>query len=176
MSGAAAPSGGRRGAARLRRLFLALTRHLIGAGLAFIAGLAVLQVVLRYVFANSITWVEEVSVLVLLWMAWIGAVHLWLARGHIAVDLLLPSAGPWRRGVATALDLAAIAGGLLLIWAAEATIAAFGGVVMGSLEIPGSVKYYPVIAGGAGLAFAGLLNLLAGDAEAGAGAEAEEPS
>lgn len=159
----------REGAARLRRLFLGLTRHAIGAGLAFIAALAVLQVVLRYVFADSITWVEEVSVLVLLWIAWVGAIHLWLARGHIAVDLLIPAAGPWRRGLAAVLDIAAIVFGLALVWAADATIAAFGGVVMGSLELPGEVKFYPIAAGGAGLALAGLLNLAAGlqpDAEA----------
>ncbi|MEQ8348516.1 MAG: TRAP transporter small permease subunit [Sneathiellaceae bacterium] len=146
----------------MRRLLLGATRHGLGAGLAFIAGLAVLQVVLRYVFANSITWVEEISVLVLLWIAWIGAIHLWLDRSHIAVDLLLPHSGPWRARLIAAFDLAAVAGGLALAWAAEATIAAFGGVVMGSLELPGEIKFLPVLAGGIGLALAGLVNLLAG--------------
>jgi len=152
------------GAARLRRLLLGLTRHGLGAGLAFMAGLAVLQVVLRYLFAASITWVEEVSVLALLWIAWMGAVHLWLARGHIGVDLLVPTVGKGRDRLNRLLDLSAIAGGLLLVWAAQATVAAFGGVVMGSLEIPGAIKYYPVVFGGAGLALAGLVNLLADSA------------
>lgn len=149
------------GAAALRRLLLALTRHALGAGLAFIAGLAVLQVVLRYVFAASITWVEEVSVLVLLWIAWTGAIHLWLARGHIAVDLLIGGEGRGRELLNRVLDLAAIAGGLLLVWAAQTTVAAFGGILMGSLEIPGAIKFYPVVVGGAGLALAGAVNLLA---------------
>ncbi|MFC3231083.1 TRAP transporter small permease [Marinibaculum pumilum] len=162
MSGALAPHWLRTGAARLRRLLLQLTRHGLGAGLAFMAGLAVLQVVLRYVFADSITWVEEISVLVLLWLAWIGAIHLWLDRSHIAVDLLLPDAGPRRDLVASVFDLAAIAGGLALAWAAETTLAAFGGVLYGSVEWPGEVKYLPVLVGGAGIALAGLLNLLAG--------------
>lgn len=175
MSGAPAPRL-RAGAARLRRLLLGLTRHGLGAGLAFMAGLAVLQVVLRYVFANSITWVEEISVLALLSLAWIGAVHLWLDRSHIGVDLLLPQAGPWRARLMAAFDLAAIAGGLALAWAAEATIAAFGGVLYGSLELPGEVKYLPVLAGGIGLALAGLLNLLAGADPAPAPAsQAERP-
>lgn len=179
------PRGLRTGAARLRRLLLQLTRWLLGGGLAAIAGLAVLQVALRYLFANSITWVEEVSVLAMLWIAWIGAIHLWLDRSHIAVDLLLPAAGPGRRLAASVFDLAAIAGGLALAWAAQATIDAFGGLLYGSVEWPGEVKYLPVQVGGIGLAIAGLLNLLAApgedaparsDAGAASGAESRERS
>ena len=175
MNGAPAQNRLRTGPAGLRRLLLRLTRHGLGAGLAFMAGLAVLQVVLRYVFADSITWVEEISVLVLLWLAWIGAIHLWLDRSHIAVDLLLPDAGPRRDAIAAIFDLAAIAAGLTLAWAAETTLAAFGGVLYGSVEWPGEVKYLPVLIGGAGIALAGLLNLLAGPDRPVRTEEAERP-
>ncbi|MCP5370832.1 MAG: TRAP transporter small permease subunit [Hyphomicrobiales bacterium] len=122
--------------------------------------LALAQVGLRYLFAAPLLWVEEVSVMALIWAAWLGAVLLWLRAGHIAVDLVPKLLGPGaERALAHLMDLAAMVGGVALVWVNAQTITVFGGMEMGSLEITASLKYYPITAGGAGLALAAALNM-----------------
>lgn len=63
-----------------------------------------LGVFLRSLFDNPLSWANDLSVLGLLWLTFIGASALYKERGHIAVDALvqlLP--GPARRAIATAL-------------------------------------------------------------------------
>jgi len=132
---------------------------LVGLSLLTILSLAFLQVVLRYAFAASILWVEEVSVMGLGWMAWLGATQLWLQRQHISVDILPARHGVMRATLSRLADLLAVAFGVALFMVATTTIDAFAGIEMGSLEIDAGVKYYPLIGGGSGLALAGALNL-----------------
>jgi TRAP-type C4-dicarboxylate transport system permease small subunit len=139
----------------------------VAAGLVALVLLTALQVVLRYFFAASLSWVEEVSVLLMSWTSWAGAAVLWLRRTHIAVDIVPRALGArGRRRFDRALDWLALAGGLALARVSVDTAAMFGGVEVGGLGLDGSIKYYAVIAGGLGLASAALLNLLApaGDA------------
>ena len=133
---------------------------LIGASLLVMLLLAFTQVVLRYAFAASLLWVEEVSVMLLSWMAWLGAIQLWLDQGHLVVDLLpARRAAGLRHGIAVGVNGLAIVGGIALAVVSTETLTAFGGIEMGSLEIDASIKYYPVVAGGVGLAAAGGLEL-----------------
>lgn len=140
-----------------------LTRGLtpvIGASLLVMLLLAFTQVVLRYAFAASLLWVEEVSVMLLSWMAWLGAIQLWLDRGHLVVDLLPAGrAAGLRHAIAIGVNALAVVGGIALAIVSTETLTAFGGIEMGSLEIDASVKYYPVVAGGIGLAAAGGIEL-----------------
>ena len=156
------PSASRPRAARLRGRAEALLADAVAAGIVAMVLLTALQVVLRYLFAASLSWVEEVSVLVMSWTTWAGAAVLWLRRAHIAVDIvpraLSPAAG---RRFNLALDVMALAGGLALARVSVTTAEMFGGVEVGGLGLDGSVKYYAVIAGGIGLATAALLNLFA---------------
>ncbi len=145
---------------RLRALFAWLLERLIGALLLFLVGLAFMQVVLRYGFAAAILWVEEISVMALIWLAWIGITYLWLSRSHIAVDLLpslLPPDG--ERRLRLAIDLLALLAGATLAFISLETLEMYADMDLGSLEIDASLKYYPVTAGGVGLALAALLNL-----------------
>lgn len=133
---------------------------LIGASLLVMLLLAFTQVVLRYAFAASLLWVEEVSVMLLSWMAWLGAIQLWLDREHLVVDLLpAQRAAGLRHGIAVGVNGLAVVGGIALAVVSMETLTAFGGIEMGSLEIDASIKYYPVVAGGVGLAAAGGLEL-----------------
>lgn len=53
------------------------------------AGLVLLQVVLRYVFRAPLMWVEEASIFLMIWMTFLGA-GVALRRGaHVALTLLL---------------------------------------------------------------------------------------
>ncbi len=140
-------------------LIWALER-LIGALVLLLITLAFTQVVLRYGFAAAILWVEEISVMALIWLAWIGIVYLWLARSHIVVDLLMPvlSLSAANR-LAIAINALAVVGGAALTVISFGTVDAYSGMEMGSLEIEASIKYYPILVGGAGVAVAALLDI-----------------
>ena len=55
-------------------------RQLLGAALLALIVLTLLQVTLRYLFHHSLEWVEEISVVILTWLAWAGAAMLWLQQ------------------------------------------------------------------------------------------------
>jgi len=145
------------------RLHTALARvleHTVGALAALMLVLALAQVSLRYLFAAPLLWVEEVSVMALIWFAWLGAVLLWLRAGHIVVDLLPKMlAPPARARLGHAIDALAVTGGLALAWVNAETIAVYGSMEMGSLEMTASFKYLPISVGGIGLALAAVLNI-----------------
>jgi len=144
----------------IRALFERVLRQLCGGLLAVIVLLAFLQVVLRYGFASSIVWVEEISVLLLLLLAWLGAAQLWLTQSHVLVDLIARH-GLRRRVADRLIDLLGLFAGAALALYSLDTLDAFSGIEMGSLELDASLRYYPVLAGGVGIALAALLNLVA---------------
>lgn len=69
--------------ARLERLLLPL----LGALLAFITIGVFAQVVLRYVFARSFLWGEELSLFAFIWCVYLGAAICVWRRSHFAFDL-----------------------------------------------------------------------------------------
>ncbi|MFO1157299.1 MAG: TRAP transporter small permease subunit [Reyranellaceae bacterium] len=140
---------------------IALLRQAMGAGLLLLVGLTLMQVGLRYLLHHSIDWVEEISVVVLTWLAWVGATLLWLQRRHPAVDLAIGALSPTGRlQLYRLFDVAAIVLGIGLAISTRGTIAMFDGIELAGLGIDSAVKYQPVLAGGVGLAFAGAINLL----------------
>lgn len=140
---------------------IAVLRQATGLCLLTLIALTLMQVVLRYVFRHSIDWVEEISVVVLTWLAWVGATLLWLQRRHPAVDLVIAALPPTaRRALQRLFDVAAIVLGVGLAISAWHTIDMFAGIELAGLGIDSAVKYQPIVAGGAGLAVAGALNLL----------------
>jgi TRAP-type C4-dicarboxylate transport system permease small subunit len=56
--------------------------------LAFMVLLVFLQVVMRYVFSNSLSWSEELARYVVLWLSWIGASYAVKERAHFRVEML----------------------------------------------------------------------------------------
>jgi TRAP-type C4-dicarboxylate transport system permease small subunit len=143
----------------LHRRLIGWLQALVGALVVFLVAIAVLQVTLRYVFAAPLGWAEEVSVMALIWLSWIGAVLCWLAGSHIVVDLFPPMRAATRRRFAIAIDALALVFGVALCTASFWTLELFSNFDLGTFEIPASIKYYPVTAGSAGLALAALINL-----------------
>ncbi len=75
------------------------------------SGLVLLQVVLRYVFAAPLPWVEEASVFLMVWIAFVGA-SVALRKGvHVAMNLLVE-----RLPVALARQLLRLSQGATLIF------------------------------------------------------------
>jgi TRAP-type C4-dicarboxylate transport system permease small subunit len=89
MSGDAALA--RTGASALARadaLLCRLEEGFIALALAFAGCLLFVNVIGRYVFHAPISWAEEVSLYLIVWMVFIGASVAIRTRGHIAMDLL----------------------------------------------------------------------------------------
>jgi len=114
--------------------------------LILLVGIDFSQVVLRYGFGMGWPWAGDVSIILLLSLAWIGAGHLWLTRGHIAVDLIAP-ASRTGRGFWLAFDLLVLIGGAVLLPMTLTTMQAYSFIELPTLPLPGSIKYMPVAAG-----------------------------
>ena len=140
---------------------IVVLRQLTGASLLAMIALTLAQVALRYVFGHSISWVEEISVVLLTWLAWVGATLLWLQRRHPAVDLVIAGLSPGaRRALHRLFDVVAVVLGAGLAVSALRTIDMFAGIELAGLGIDSAVKYQPIVAGGVGIACAGVVNLL----------------
>ena len=55
--------------------------------LALMTILIFIQVVMRYVFANSLSWSEEMARYLFLWCSWIGASYAVKERSHFRVEM-----------------------------------------------------------------------------------------
>lgn len=117
------------------------------------------QVIQRYLLGASWPWAGEVGIILLLSLAWIGAGHLWLVRGHIAVDLI---AGGTRaaRILSVAFDAVVLGGGLILMPLIFDTMAAYSFIDLPTLPVSGAVKYAPLAAGTLFLCVAAALMLV----------------
>jgi TRAP-type C4-dicarboxylate transport system permease small subunit len=145
---------------RIRKVVVRCLSAALGTCVMAMTGLAVLQVVLRYVFASSLIWVEEVSVIIMLWMTWLGVSVLWLTQSHIAVDFLSGRLSQRINRVLAVIfnGIAIIIAGAIL-WVSRETLSTMVGMELDTLAIDLSIKYYPVPVGAVGLGLAALLDL-----------------
>ena len=154
-----APGGAWRALDALAAALLHASAAAMGAILAALVALDVAQVVLRYGAGRGWPWAGDLSVILLLTLAWIGAGHLWLARGHIAVDLIAPASRAGR-ALWLAFDAAVLAGGIALWPMTLRTMAAYGFIDLPALPLAASAKYLPVAAGTAFAALAAAILLV----------------
>jgi TRAP-type C4-dicarboxylate transport system permease small subunit len=66
----------------------ATNKAVLAALLAIMATLVFGNVVLRYVFGVSLSWVEELTRYMMIWLAWLGAGLALREGAHIAIDTL----------------------------------------------------------------------------------------
>jgi len=55
--------------------------------MAIMTVLVFFQVVMRYIFANSLSWSEELARFIFLWLSWIGASYAVKERSHFRVEM-----------------------------------------------------------------------------------------
>lgn len=72
----------------LERAFLAANRWLLIVLLGVMATLVIGNVISRYAFSHSFTWVEEATRYMMIWAAFLGAGPALRVGGHIAIDTL----------------------------------------------------------------------------------------
>lgn len=70
------------------RHFSTLERYFLGATILFCSLLLLANVIMRYVFSNSIYWAEELVRYLLVWIIFLGSSQVAKHEGHIAVDIL----------------------------------------------------------------------------------------
>ena len=128
----------------------ALEDFLLVGALAFNVALVFLQVIMRYVFHNSLYWSEELARFVFLWFSWLGASFAVREGAHLKVTILADRLGDFPK---KSLELAS-----LLIWIAFSAFLTYQGArithfvaSMGqtspALYIPVCVAYASVPAG-----------------------------
>ncbi|MCL4768058.1 MAG: TRAP transporter small permease [Hyphomicrobiaceae bacterium] len=82
----------------------------VGGALAFASLLLFVNVVLRYWFLAPISWAEELTLYIMVWIVFVGSSVAIRTRGHIAIDLLplaLSPAGQRRLAIFIALTVLA---------------------------------------------------------------------
>jgi TRAP-type transport system small permease protein len=77
-----------------QRRFLAVNRWAVIALLGATVVLVISNVIARYVFSHSLTWVEEVSRYLMIWSAMLGCGLALRVGGHIAVESLAGAVRP----------------------------------------------------------------------------------
>ena len=54
---------------------------------ALMTALVFCQVIMRYVFSNSLTWSEELARFIFMWLSWVGASYAVKERSHFRVEM-----------------------------------------------------------------------------------------
>jgi TRAP-type C4-dicarboxylate transport system permease small subunit len=109
-----------RGIDRLASLAATLLRASLIAALVVMMASIVFQVVMRYVLGNTLSWTEELAILMFAWVT-LGGLALGVHDGfHVRLDLFinyLP--GPILRTVETAIGLLTTVFGAYVAWSGE---------------------------------------------------------
>ncbi|MCR9137746.1 MAG: TRAP transporter small permease subunit [Alphaproteobacteria bacterium] len=149
---------------RIRQGLIKGLERVLGAVLAALISLEVVQVFLRYFLAEGLIWGRDVATLLLFCLAWFGASLGWLNGNHIAVDLFGSGrSGRQRRGLV--LNLLMMAFAIALSVMTIRAIEAFSLIELPSLGVPAAIKFVPIIIGTMLLILASILNLAADAAD-----------
>lgn len=76
----------------MKKMFYFLDRieeYFLVSCVAFMTILVFIQVVMRYVFQNSLTWSEELARYLFLWLSWVGASFAVRERTHFRVQMFI---------------------------------------------------------------------------------------
>ena len=73
---------------RIGELYNKFEENLLYISLVFTVALIFVQVVMRYVFSNSLSWSEEVARYVFIWQTWLGASYAVRKKRHLRVEAL----------------------------------------------------------------------------------------
>lgn len=121
------------------------------AAIALVVAIAVLvnvQVVARYLFHAPFIWPEEVTKLMLVWLAFLGAAAVSRRGADMAVttfvDLMPPG---WRHAVAVARDLVLAGLYLFVAWEAQQLVKALAGMTLVATDWPVALLVWPLLLG-----------------------------
>ena len=125
-----------------------MVTYLLAASLAVVVGICFVQVIARYIFNASFSWVEEVSIITLLWAMWGGACIALRDNTHLQV-LLLPERLKPKAQIALRLGLNCLVILFLgtIAYTSKLTIASMENMTLLSIDVPANVMYWSVPVG-----------------------------
>ncbi|MPM53980.1 hypothetical protein SDC9_100752 [bioreactor metagenome] len=72
----------------IRKIWDHFEEYILIGSFLIIIPLVFLQVVMRYVFQNSLTWSEELARYIFLWQIWLGASYATKKARHIRIEII----------------------------------------------------------------------------------------
>jgi len=151
----------------LRRDLAQPLKFAVGLMFLVIVALTIAQVAARYLFERPLTWSEEVSKLLLVWLVFLGAAAVTLDGRHLDVDVLFRAAPLWLRRGLRALNLAAAMFFLgAMVWFSIDVIEIESWASLGALGISAAWVRLPAAVGGALMIAFLLLRRFSGGPEA----------
>lgn len=167
-SEAAAAAAGPRLWAAARRIGAAvervLERLLTALGACLLLGIVVLvshQVFLRYFLRQSPRWSEEMALLLMVWLAMVGAALVHRHREHIAVELVVAALpGRAQRAVGRLVELLVLAFGAFMVHQGWLITRASMQQRLAGSQLPIGYMYLSIPVGGALIGLVALLRLL----------------
>jgi TRAP-type C4-dicarboxylate transport system permease small subunit len=109
----------------VRKIWNHFEEYLLVGSLAFSVALVFIQVVMRYVFQQSLSWSEELARYLFLWQIWIGASFAVKERRHLRIEMLLNALRGRRRLLG---EMA-----VLLVWFGFSVFLAYKGTELTSI-------------------------------------------
>lgn len=74
---------------RLKTFFDDLEENLLCGILALMVVIIFVQVVMRYVFSNSLSWSEELARYLFIWLTWLGTGYAFRNNHHLRIEFLV---------------------------------------------------------------------------------------
>lgn len=78
----------------MKRVLDHFEEYVLIGSLFFSVALVFLQVVMRYVFRNSLSWSEELARYIFLWQIWLGASYAAKEGRHLRIEIIKDFLGP----------------------------------------------------------------------------------
>ena len=72
----------------LRKLWDHFEEYLLVYSMMFSVALVFMQVIMRYVFSNSLSWSEELARYLFLWQIWVGASYAVKEQRHLRIEMV----------------------------------------------------------------------------------------
>jgi TRAP-type C4-dicarboxylate transport system, small permease component len=113
---------------KLGKLFDRIEDEVLVTMFIVMVGVIFLQVIMRYVFNNSLTWSEELGKFIFVWISWLGISIGHRRREHIAITMVVDKLGYRAQKTAeviTELILAVICG-----------VTVYYGILMMQVQVP----------------------------------------
>ncbi|MCE5201286.1 MAG: TRAP transporter small permease [Synergistaceae bacterium] len=72
----------------LKKLWDNIEEYLLVYSLMFSVALIFVQVIMRYIFSNSLSWSEELARYLFLWQIWVGASYAVKEHRHLRIEMI----------------------------------------------------------------------------------------
>lgn len=153
----------------MRKIHKIIDRSLqvfVGLSLAVLLALTFAQVLGRYFFGRSFGWIEELSILILCWVAWTSACLVLKERRHLKMTFILEKMPlKWSRLVRFSMGIIVLAFLGIVVYTSIGTIEAMSGISFIILPLPINAEYLAVPVGASLLAYYLIRNLFSAPKE-----------